>query len=608
MAVLTFAVAVARAEDHWTEIRSPHFTVITDGHLDQADKVAEQFEQVRFLMQTRFPNFVLDRSEPTLIFAVRDDVSAGLGRSWWPKGPYGYFLGDWEGHWGVVRLDKLDSATWVQVQDEYVRSILEDNLHSLPTWLEDGLSQFYGNSQVGKQQIVLGAPAGDWEMLTTARYLPCSKLFSPQVAKVYDPYAVEVFRVESWALVHYLSFGSGMQGGRLLMEYMRRIEAGNDAIASFQAVFGDIGTFEQGFRSYLQAKTLPAGGLPRLPESDPANVKERAILPAEAAFDQGIMNVSMNNVAHGRKLVEKAIALDPNLAEAHEEAGFLAYDVGEAKQASAEWRKALALNPKLYRALFAETVTGVPFREQTTEQRAATFKNLQEVVHLNPRYAPGFAKMALLLWWQGDLNNAYQAALSAEHLEPWRKYDQIRGHLLLAQKKHAEAAEFARRSATDSEDTDRNDAVALWDQIPPAQRGTGPTLTYGFDARTEVAVGRITRISCSPDGQITQLGFLPVPGGSGTAAPLTFQPHEWVRTGWADSLWAGGLNFSARSFCGGNAVNRPARLVYQPGKTGPVRLIRVGMLEDMPDMPDMRDSTELHKTSAGAVDGFVTEK
>lgn len=34
----------ARAEDRWTEVRSPHFRVITDGSEKDGRKVAEQFE------------------------------------------------------------------------------------------------------------------------------------------------------------------------------------------------------------------------------------------------------------------------------------------------------------------------------------------------------------------------------------------------------------------------------------------------------------------------------------------------------------------------------------------------------------------------------------
>lgn len=601
-AVLGLVASGAKAEEHWAEIRSPHFTVVTDGKVDEARKVADEFEQMRYVLKARFPQFRLDPSAPTMIFAARDEVSAGLSQYWRPSGPYGYFLPNWDGNLAIVRLDKYGLAGRGAIDQAYVQSVLEQNAHSLPAWLDLGLVRFYGNLaflRPNEKQITLGAPAWLWQTLTGAHYLRPSKLMAEHPEGVSDQEGQ--FRGEAWALVHYMTFGTGMQGGHLLRDYMQKLEGGADDATAFKAVFGDMAAFEAGFRSYLQAKGLPVGTLPRSPEIDPAAFTVRQLPAAEAVLDQGEFDVKMNDFAHGRTLIEKAVALDPKLATGHEELGFLDYDDGKNEQARTEWEQAMQLDPHLYRSLFADTVSGVSFRQQTGEQRAETLKKLQEVIRLNPRFAPAYAKLALLLWWQGNMDEAYRAAISAEYLEPWRKYDQLVGHVLVAEKKYAQAAAIARRSAKNSVGSDRDGAVGLWEQIPAADRGDDPPLTLDLGPNVKAVSGTLTHVECGKNSEEKEVELLPASSGAGAGVALKFTPRERVRRGFADTSWVGAYNFSHFSLCR-NVANQPVMVTYEPGADGVNRLLQVDVLEDMPDVADGKASAvpELASASSAA--------
>jgi hypothetical protein len=53
-------------------VRSPHFVVASNAGEKEARRVADQFEQIRALFHTAFPNLRVDPAEPLLILAERE--------------------------------------------------------------------------------------------------------------------------------------------------------------------------------------------------------------------------------------------------------------------------------------------------------------------------------------------------------------------------------------------------------------------------------------------------------------------------------------------------------------------------------------------------------
>ncbi len=573
----------AAAQVHWTEVRSPHFRVVTDGSVDGAAKVADEFEQMRYVVQARFPQFVVDPSEPMTIFAARDEASGGFSGFWRPGRPTGYLFENWDGSLAVVRLDQWNQGGHDAFYDDYVHSLLELNLHTMPAWLDTGVSMFLAYTRVGDKQLVVGAPAGDWQSLSSGRFIPLQNLLKMHAADVdFRSAQHETFRGESWALVHYLTFGPGMQGGRLLLDFMLRVDRGGDPAEVFPAVFGDQIAFEDGFRDYLRKKALPAGILPRAADINPANFKVRALSRAEADFEQGMLRVSVRDAAGARALIEKALAADPKLAEAHQELGFLKYDDGDDAAATQEWTKAINLDASLYRSVFARAVAGTSFGDESAEGRAATQKELAKALGINPRYAPAYVKLAILLWWEGDLDGAYRSAFAAEHLEPARNYDVLVARLLLAQRKGREAAAILRQNASEISGTDHDEAVSVWQQIPAAERDSGPPLTFDQPAGVVVAQGSLKDSECGNNGLSDRLSFLVEPVGSTQMQPMDFQTHARVSTGFSDTLWIGGGHFSSFSLCN-HAIGHPVLMRYT-GKAGGggTKLLQVDVLDELP--------------------------
>src|SRR5437867_10510966 len=159
----------------WLEVRSQHFRVITNGSEGAARRVSREFEQMRAVFANQFPGYLLDSGAPLLILApVDENTTKQLMPEFWqhsgPK-PAGYYHHGWDKQYAMVRLDfvsdKFNPDEYSVVYHEYVHSLLHLNLRWLPTWLDEGLAQFYGFTRFEKHQIFIGAPPKNMAIIGT---------------------------------------------------------------------------------------------------------------------------------------------------------------------------------------------------------------------------------------------------------------------------------------------------------------------------------------------------------------------------------------------------------------------------------------------------------
>jgi hypothetical protein len=71
-----FAIALSASArdstDHWFEVRTPHFVVLTDTNEKQARRVADQFERMRAVFHLLMPAAADDAGSPIIVLALKD--------------------------------------------------------------------------------------------------------------------------------------------------------------------------------------------------------------------------------------------------------------------------------------------------------------------------------------------------------------------------------------------------------------------------------------------------------------------------------------------------------------------------------------------------------
>ena len=569
------------------EVRSPHYRVLTNGRPSDARHVAHEFEQMRYVFAHLNPGFRVDSGPPMLIFAVRDEYTArSLEPTVWKrKGvkPLGTFGHGWEKQYVMVRLDATGVNVHSVVYHEYTHSILHMNVLWLPTWLDEGMAEFYGYTRFRKNKIYIGAPTGrPLHLRRTPVPVKTMIAVTPNSPYYHDADKVGVFYAEAWAMVHYLTFGPGMDHGARLTQYFRLIQQGTPQSIAFPQVFGSFAEVDKKLDHYMNGFTFAAIVL-----KDPPQIEEKAFAAHKLSLAQTEAELAgfhlwTRDLTDARPLVKKSLKEDPCLGLAHEENGFLLFADGKNRQAAGEFRMAYTLDNSLYLSRFAKTMLSPMAESNASADESAFHQALEGLATMNPQYAPVYVQVARLSVRQNDPKRAFGYSRRAEELDPWRAgYHLLSGEILLRLGKDAEAAEDARYVADHWYGPDRDEAIELWNRIPAAQRPAGESIAAAPLKSTQSVTGTVQSVTCPAPGQPWTLVL------NHDGKPMTFHAKGYFEFGFSDTFWWGQDHFNTcRHYEGKRAVikYRPqANAKSTENYAGDV--VQIGVRDDLPATP-----------------------
>src|SRR5262249_8846949 len=161
------AAPVLAASKTWVEVKSPNFTVVSDAGEGSARTVAWQFEQARAAFTRLWAWARVRGGKPFLVFAARDEASLKtLAPRYWEdkaavKPGSGAVTGS-AAHYLTLRIDDrsdddVRATPYFDVYRAYATILLSSAFERpLPSWLEVGLSELYGNTRVRENQVAVG--------------------------------------------------------------------------------------------------------------------------------------------------------------------------------------------------------------------------------------------------------------------------------------------------------------------------------------------------------------------------------------------------------------------------------------------------------------------
>jgi tetratricopeptide (TPR) repeat protein len=605
--ILVLASSATASEKPWTEVRSAHFRVLTNSSQNDARHIAREFEQMRAVFANRYPTFRLEGGAPLLILAARDEDSAkslepGI---WKTKGvkPAGVFHHAWEREYVMVRMDEWNQAGREQearevAYHEYTHSILHLNLHWIPNWLDEGLANYYGYTRFQGSKIYIGAPPSNSRAMPGAPLIPIETLISVDQSSPYyhSEDKVYQFYAESWALVHFMIWGPGMDDGKRLNKFAGLLQQGIEQKKAFQQAFGSFADMDKALENYLLKFRFQTGVLSNPPQVDEKSFTSRTLSLAETKAELSGFHLWTHDPSGARSLAEQAIKDDPKVGLSHEVLGFANFNEGKDAEALSEFSQAYALDPTLSLSLFAKTMMSPLATSNVPSDQDVLHDALTKVVGLNSEFAPAYVQLARLAWRRNDPQLAYQLSRKAEQLEPTRAgYHLQSGQFLLHMGKGADAAVFAKYVADRWPGPDHDEAVELWDAIPPDQRSVAGSPTGASLATTQIEdawiqatqikdtpimQGRLTEVSCSPTGHSS-----PEPGMIFTIThdgkSSRFRRTGPFGAGFSDTIWYGEDHFSFCHHLEGMRAVIHYKPSADPGYDGDVA--EVDIRDDLPE-------------------------
>ncbi len=465
--IALFLLPVAQAvggEKPWIELRSPHFRVITNGSTSDARRVAHEFEQLRSVFASQFPSFRLESGAPLLVLAARDEETAKAlePQTWKLKGikPAGIFHHGWEKQYVLVRLDSWGAGAREVVYHEYAHSIFHLNSRWLPTWLDEGMAEFYAYTRFQEHEIYVGAPSERSGILRAKPLYPVEDLITGLSHYQSDPYEAEMFYAESWALVDFLTFAPGMEHGQRLNQFFHSLQQGTEQKKAFQQAFGDFKTIDTGLSNYTRNFAFSAYRLPDPEKIDDKDFTSHTLSIAATQAELAGYHLWTRDREGSRSLAAAALQHDSKLGLAHEEMGFLNFSTGNDAAALDEFSQASVLDGTLYLSLFAKAMLSTISGSDNPPDRTAFESDLRQVVRVNPQFAPAYIELARVDLRKNAQQDALEASRKAEQLEPSRAgYHLQTGQILLRMGKGDESAMFAKFVADRWSGPDHDEAV-----------------------------------------------------------------------------------------------------------------------------------------------------
>lgn len=449
--IVTVTGGARASSPAWVEVQSPHFSVVTDAGDKQGRHVLDQLEHMRGVFQTLFPKNNVDPVSPIVVIAVRNqkgfevlEPEAYRGKS--SVALSGLFQRTPDTNYILMRLDAQGDHPWSTIYHEYTHLQLGGSLEWLPLWLNEGLAEFFQNTEIRDKDVLLGEPSAD-DLLYLQQHslIPLPVLFRVDADSPYyhEEQKGSVFYAESWALTHYLETTDAREHTQRVSTYIHLVSQSQDPVSAAEEAFGDLKLLQQELDGYTRRAQYNyfrmAGAAATI---DEAGFTVRPLTQPQADAVRADFLAGSGRAADARTLLEAVLREDPKNLEAHETMGYLEFRAGHLDEAKKWYEQAVALDSKSYLAQYYCALLGI-MQGSTSDEVESSLKT---AIELNPRFAPAYDRLAALYGRRRtNLDEAHRLNLEAVQLDPGNlNYRLNTANILMMQGRYSDATEVLR--------------------------------------------------------------------------------------------------------------------------------------------------------------------
>lgn len=473
----------AYAADTWIEMRTPHFTIVSNDSEEATRAVISHFEQIRAIVQQLWPWAVVDADKPVMLIGTKNEATM---KALTPslaatsnQTASGYVAAGQDRHYIALRTDLRPDKTgtvnrYFTASGASVLLMLDSSFgRRLPSWLKWGLTDLFGNIMVAGDSVELGRII-PWYMdsLRQQRWTAINTLLTtPDVQS--DPMS----RAESWAIVHYLLYGdpTGARGTRF-DQYVRLLHESKATATTFRELFGDPIVLQKEIETYLGQASIPFRRQAVAVRLDAATAGARQLSDGESASVHAAFFVASSRPQEAAAALASVRQSSGSLAAFHEADGLRLDLAGDRPGARAAFQRAIDLKTTsflpYYRVALAK-LSDVPDSDVMGAEQL-----FNTAVGLNARHAPSYSQLSGIKRRLGQLTEALRLAQLAVRLAP--DDAEVRFYLALAlgtnQQMDAALVEATQARALAMNDADRktiDTLIAGLKQMSSAARQPG---------------------------------------------------------------------------------------------------------------------------------------
>lgn len=219
------ATAKDKDEPKWIEVHTAHFTVITDGGEKRGREVALRMEQMRTAFGEVLLKDKLKMPVPITVIALKSDKQYAATAPTKQSTAGGFYVPGTDRIYIVLNL--FEDQPWRSIAHPLAHYLLNFNYPPAQGWFDEGIAEYFGSIQIGKQVEIGGDPelAPEWhedafDQLRRDPNTPQSLtqlVSSPVWLSMVDLFTMKhdgsgvregthntLYYAQSWMVVHYL--------------------------------------------------------------------------------------------------------------------------------------------------------------------------------------------------------------------------------------------------------------------------------------------------------------------------------------------------------------------------------------------------------------------
>lgn len=254
----------ALAEARWVRLVTPNFEFVGDASEGDIRRTAERLEQFREALVRALPDTAATSPVPTVVLVFGSQGSLAPYRPLFEGKPVevgGYFVDGEDRNVIAVNAELGDQALGT-IYHEYAHAVTSNQVGALPVWASEGLAELYETfeSRNGGRAALIGrAPGRHLQLLRSATLIPLRELFAMTHSSTdyNEGNRRGVFYAQSWALVHYLNFGSPARV-RQFLTFVQNLSTFPNQEEAAKASFGNWAQLEDELRNYVGMFAFPA--------------------------------------------------------------------------------------------------------------------------------------------------------------------------------------------------------------------------------------------------------------------------------------------------------------------------------------------------------------
>jgi Tfp pilus assembly protein PilF len=500
------AFAFGKDEPKWIEVHTAHFSVITDAGEKRGREIAARMEQMRTIFGQLILRDKLKMSVPITIIALKNEKQYGSMVPATQASAPGSYIPGFDRIFIVLNLSVADP--WRSVAHPLAHYLLNYNYPPAAGWFDEGLAEYFGSIQIGRQVNLGGDPelAPEWhedifEQMRRDPNVPQSLtqlLSSPVWLSMTDLFTMKhdgsgaregthntLYYAQSWMVVHYLLKKNKLPEAGTYFDLVHNQKLPVEK-AMVQAFDMSPAQFEDAVRTYFKSLSVLGVALDQAkkPTVDPVDVQQ----PDQLATPFGAEDIGMavNSVKDedGRAILGDATARVPEhhdqalrdlrqIAAGPQDNEFahraMAADAIRQKKfdaASDELQKATDLNsrdPWIWYYRSAMKYQKAQATRQEMQGLANMMQDLRAVADWYPELADAYNMLGVARIEGGGINSALEAQRQAIALAPRNvEYLFNLGQIYVAGKKWEQARNVFERLKSGS---DRAAAAAAKQQL-----------------------------------------------------------------------------------------------------------------------------------------------